>query len=157
MNTNILTLRVTRRAIGVAAIRSGEASLLDGRFLSGPADRAIPAAVRYVTRLLALANPGTVVLDAPTGDPSTLVTRLTHDIEAIVREQGRTLLRLERHDILTAFGVTRVVDRRQLRELVAILWPDMAHVVSKVRPFVADAAAAALYGETRLALTPPRV
>ena len=157
MKQTILTLRITRRAIGAAAIRAGEASLLDGRFLSGPVERAIPGALRYVQKLIALTEPATVAIDAPKSEHSTLVSQLTDRIEAIIHEQHRTLLRLERQDVLAAFGVTRVIDRRQLRELVAILWPDTTRVAGNVKPFVADAAAAALYGEARLALDPPPV
>jgi len=154
MMPTILTLRITRRAIGAACIRGGEASLVDGRFLSGPTERAIEGALRYVRRLISFAQPTTLVIDAPHGEQSTLTSRLTSDIEAVAHDEQHAVLHLDRKDILAAFGVTRVVDRRQLRELIAVLWPDTSRVTTKVRPFVADAAAAALYGETVLALTP---
>jgi len=156
MTPTILTFRVTRRALAAACIRSGEASLVDGRFLSGPSERAVAAAVRYIERLLALTQPTTVVIDAPRSETSSLSARLTVAIETLAREQQRVVMRLERHEILEAFGVQRVVDRRHLRELIAILWPETSRVTSRVQPYVADAAAAALFGETVLALTPPR-
>ena len=153
MKTSILTLRFTRRAIGAAAISAGELSLLDGRFLSPlPMERAIPSALRYIDKLLELTHPTTVAIDAPGSDGSTLASALRTEVERRLLSLGIPILVLDRSDILAAFGVTRVVDRRQLRELMEILWPGMDRVKGKVKPYVADAAAGALFSECQVAL-----
>ena len=68
MNTVILTLRISRRAIGAAALVRDELTLLDGRFLNSRPERTVPAALRYVLKLVDLVKPAYVVLDAPGAD-----------------------------------------------------------------------------------------
>jgi hypothetical protein len=152
MTDSILTLRFTRRAIGAAAIRGGELSLLDGRFLTGSTrERSIAGALRYIDKLLELTRPTVVALDSPSAEPSTLAGALRSEVERRLLAENVPVLTLNRQELLAAFGVTRVIDRRQLRELIDILWPDLERVKGKVRPYVADAAAGALYGECQVA------
>jgi hypothetical protein len=156
MNPIILTLRITRRAIGAAALQNGELSLLDGRHLNSRPERTIPAALQYLRKLLDLTRPHRIVLDAPGHeDASTATARLVAAATALFSERGLPVLTVNRLDILRAFGVTRVVDRRELRDLVRILWPDLQSITGKVAPYVADAAAAAAYSECDLFLNPP--
>ena len=156
MNHTTLTLRITRRAIGAAALVAGELTLLDGRHLNSRPERTIPAALRYLNKLLDLTKPGCVVLDAPSAEePSTMTGRLVRAATDLFAQRGLSVLTVNRLDILSAFGVTSVVDRREARELARILWPDLERVAGKVKPYVADAAAAAAYTECRLAVGPP--
>ena len=52
MNKEILSLRVSRRAIGAAILKSDALILSDGRHLPSGATRAVSAAMRYVNRLI---------------------------------------------------------------------------------------------------------
>jgi hypothetical protein len=156
MSHTILTLRITRRAIGAACLKNGEFSLLDGRHLNSTPDRTIPAARRYLDKLIQLTGPTRVVIDAPGRDePSTVTARLLEAATELFVARGLPVLAVTRLDVLTAFGITRVVDRREIRDLVRILWPDIVRVTGKVQPYVADATAAAAYAECELALNPP--
>lgn len=156
MSEIILTLRITRRAIGAAALKDGELSLLDGRHLNSTPDRTIPAAVRYLRKLLALTRPTRVVLDAPGREDATSTTaRLLVALDEVLTQAQLPVLTVDRLDLLTAFGVQRLVDRREVRDLARILWPDLERVGGAVQPYVADATAAAAYTECRLALGPP--
>ena len=142
----ILALRFTRRAIGAAAITGGDMSLLDGRFLSPRPERTIPSALRYVEKLLDLVRPSVVAIDAP-AVADTRGAALITEVTGLLERRKVAILRLERHDLLAAFGVTRLHDRRELRELVRILWPDLQSV-TKSKPHVTDAAAAGFFAET---------
>jgi hypothetical protein len=156
MTETILTLRITRRAIGAASLRHGELSLLDGRYLNSTLDRTIPAAIRYLTKLLTLTQPTQIVIDAPgVENPSTVTGRLLAAAHDLFAARGIPVMTVSRLDLLCAFGVKSVVDRREIRELVRILWPDVERVTNAIKPLVADAAAAAVYTECRLALGPP--
>lgn len=149
---SILTLRFTRRAIGVAVIRGGEMFLLDGRFLNPRPERTLPAALRYLEMVIEQTKPTAIAIDAPGSDGSTLAERIREVVERLARDRRIPLLVLERSDILSSFGVTRIADRRTLRELIQILWPGIEDVTRKVKPYVADAAAAALYAECHVEL-----
>ena len=157
MNISILTLRFTRRAIGAAAIRNGEMVLLDGRFLNAAHERTVPAALNYLTKLLDQTEPSAVAFDAPETSDSleTLSGQVKSAMEALLTSRGIPILHLRRSDILEAFGVKEVVDRRQLRELMDILWPNLQQMRGMVKPYAADAAAAALVGECSLTLDAP--
>jgi hypothetical protein len=127
-------------------------SLLDGRFLTGRSERTVPGALRYINKLLELTAPTTVVIDAPGSDGSTIAADIRREVEHLLSLRRISMLTLDRTEILSAFGVTRIVDRRELRDLIAILWPDMERIKGQVRPFVADAAAGALVAECRVEL-----
>ena len=72
MNTRILSLRVSRRAIGAAIITADGLTLADGRHLASGATRAVPAAVRYVDRLLNGSGINAVIIDSPTPRPGSV-------------------------------------------------------------------------------------
>lgn len=152
MKYSILTLRFTRRAIGAAAIRNGEMSLLDGRFLSAHSERTIPAALHYIDKLLGLTMPTVVALERAHATTDTVAGRVREAVEQRLTDKGVAILHLERNQIVSAFGVTRIIDRRKLRELVEILWPDLKGVRGEVKDYVADAAAGALVVECDVAL-----
>jgi hypothetical protein len=152
MKYSILTLRFTRRAIGAAAIRDGEMSLLDGRFLTSRPERSIPAALRYVDKLVGLTSPTVVALEGAETELGTLAGRVRAAVEQALAERGVDTLHLDRHQVVAAFGVTRVVDRRELRELAEILWPELKDIGGRVKDYVADAAAGALVAECEVVL-----
>ena len=149
MTDRILALRFTRRAIGAAAIAAGEMTLLDGRFLSPRPERVVPSALRYVETLLDIAKPTLVAIDAP-AHAGTRGSGLVAEVERLLTQRAVATLRLERHDLLSAFGVRRLNDRRELRDLVRILWPD-ADWARRSTPHVIDAAAAGFFAETEAA------
>lgn len=59
----ILTLRVSRRAVGAAVLTGEDLVFTDGRHLSSRRDRTVVAALRYVERLCEEMQPG--ALDLP--------------------------------------------------------------------------------------------
>jgi hypothetical protein len=156
MTEILLTLRISRRAIGAAVLRSGELTLLDGRYLNSTPDRTVPAAIRYLDKLLKMTHATLVVVDAPgSNDPKSATFRVLAAARELFLSNGVPLVLLDRVELMRAFTVTSVVDRREARELARILWPDVLKVTGTVQPYVADAAAAAVYTECSNALRPP--
>jgi hypothetical protein len=89
MIETILTLRISRRAIGAAVIRAGELTLLDGRYLNSTPDRTVPAALRYLDKLFGMTHPTSVILDAPgTRDPRSLASRLVAAAQETFLQHG---------------------------------------------------------------------
>src|SRR5262249_2799191 len=82
--TAILTLRLTRRVLAAAAIKNGEMALLDGRFLNSRTDRTVPAAMRYLIKLLEQVDPTVVVLDAPGSDGSHLTGEIRGELTRLL-------------------------------------------------------------------------
>ncbi|HLG56861.1 MAG TPA: hypothetical protein VI485_16100 [Vicinamibacterales bacterium] len=154
MKRPILTLRISRRAIGAAVLEGDALTLVDGRHLTSRRDRAAAAAVRYIERLLDLAKPHGVALDLPrlpTGDSDRIASAIT----TALQNRKLNALVIGKADVLTAYSVRPLRTRAQLREIAHRFWPDLQRVPGQVQPYVADAAVAALYAESRLALHPP--
>jgi hypothetical protein len=153
MNSPILTLRLSRRALGAAVLTDEVLTFADGRHLSSQRHRADVATTRYVERLLALSKARFVVMDAPQpaqGEENHLVMA----VESVLRPRHIAWLVVGRSDLLQAYGLRALRNRAALRDIAWRFWPEMAQLTGKVQPYVADAAIAALYGESRVALHP---
>src|SRR5438094_10427488 len=101
MRRPILTLRISRRAIGAAVLVDESLRLIDGRHLPSRRERAYVAAARYVERLLDLSKPGTVVLDAPQL-ANVGSDRLLAAVESVLRDRHVTPLIIRRSELLNA-------------------------------------------------------
>ena len=154
MTRPILTLRISRRAIGATVLVGDALTLIDGRHLTSRRERASVAAVRYVERLLDLAKPEGVVLDVPRLSANES-DRVASAITATLHDRQLSALLIGKSDVLSAYGVRPLRTRVQLRGIVNGFWPELQRIAGRVQPYVADAAVAALYAESRLALYPP--
>ncbi|SRR6266851_4890778 len=153
MKPPILTLRISRRAIGAAILTGEGLTFIDGRHLTSRRERAYVAAARYVERLLALSKAGGVVLDAP--QPATVdADPLVSAVETVLRNRQIKSLVVGRSELLHAYGVRTLRNRAALREMASSFWPELGRRAGTVQPYVVDAAVAALYAESRLALNP---
>ena len=154
MKTNILSLRVSRRAIGVAVLDAETLTMSDARHLPSTPDRAKAAASRYVDRLLTPTLTAAVV-DAPGRGVSATTDAVVDQIADLLRAKGLSVLTIVKGDVLAAYGISTLQTRGDVRALVASYWPTLDRVRGPVKPYAIDAAAAALYGECQIALSPP--
>lgn len=152
MTSPILTLRISRRAIGVVALSDESLTLADGRHLSSRSDRTVIAATRYIAKLIDLTQPRCLAVDAPARVEGRTTDRILSSLEALAGARGISVIIIAKPELLTAFGITSLRNRRELRDVVRPFWPELANVTGRVEPYVVDAAAAALYAECRLGL-----
>jgi hypothetical protein len=155
MKRNILSLRINRRAIGAVTLAGEALTFTDGRHLPSVRPRAVTAAVRYVNRLLEQSGAATVVVDAPEPLEGTTTKQLLEAVSQLLASRGLTSLLVTKAEVRAAYGLSPLPTRNDVREVVAAFWPELAMIPGRVQPYAADAAAAALYGECRLALNPP--
>jgi hypothetical protein len=148
MRAPILALRVGRRAVAGAVLTDEAMSFVDGRHLASAKGRAVPAALRYISRLLDLTRPGSVVVDAPHGPGSTTDQILT----ALVPMVRVPVAVISAADLLVAFGMPALATRVQLRAVTASLFPPDAFRSTGVRTSLVDASALALFAESSIAL-----
>jgi hypothetical protein len=153
MNGVHLTLRVNRRAIAAAVLDDEQLTLVDGRYLPSHRERATAAAVRYVTRLLEMTGLKRIAIEAAADDESQGMAVLTA-IKDLLNTREVTVLEISVSDVLQAFGVPGLRSRRQLREAVAPLFTGLQSR-GAIKEYVTDAAAAALFVETSVALGIP--
>src|SRR5882672_325957 len=124
MKRNILSLRLNRRAIGAAVLADESLVFADGRHLTSERERAVPAAIRYVNRLLEQSGASAVVVDAPVTAEGTTSSHVLREIVALISSRGLLPLVTGKADILSAYGLTPIRTRREIREIVASFWPD---------------------------------
>jgi hypothetical protein len=153
MKTEILSLRVSRRAIGVAILRSDGLALSDGRHLPSVPTRAVSAVTRYLERLIS-ASITAVVVDSPSRGISMNTDRLLDTIRDVVSSKHLPSLVVGKGDVLVAYGVTALRTRHEVRSVVTEYWPELGRIASRAGPYIVDAAAAALFAECHLALSP---
>lgn len=154
MNQSFLTLRVSRRAIGAAQLSDETLTLADGRHLSSRSDRAVVAGTNFVRKLTELTKPACLIVDSPPRVTGGITDRLMARLEALALELGIPMQTVTKPELLTAYGLHALKNRRELRELVREFWPELSRIRGQVEPYVLDAAAAALYAECRMALNP---
>lgn len=148
----LLALRINRRAIAAAVLADEALTLAEGRHLSSRSDRTVVAAAKYLSWLLDITKPDALVVDAPPRIDGKTTGRVLQNLQTLASERGIPLLPVSKPEILAAYGHPGLRDREELRETVRTFWPELANIRGKVEPFVADAAAAALYADTRLEL-----
>jgi hypothetical protein len=153
MNT-ILGFKLGRRLIAAAALADEQFVFSDQHYVTPrPASRDANMA-RYFERLLDQVKPALVFYYTPAtarGTTKQLVTLL----EQAAAARGIPVRGLTKSELMDHFGFTPVRTRRELRELLAHLWPvledgkDIRHAV------LAEAAAAAMNGEVQRQLEAP--
>jgi hypothetical protein len=154
MKLEILSLRVSRRAIGAAILRPDGLVMSDGWHIPSAPSRAVAAVARSVERWLR-PSVTTVVVDAPRRGVSATTDSILDTIAERLSSSGLHPMVLSKADMLGAYGVVALRTRAEVRELVVHYWPDLAGIRGRVQPYVMDAAAAALYGECQVTLSPP--
>ena len=152
MSTKVLSLRVSRRAIGAAVLDSRGLAHSDGRHLPSAPTRAILAATRYVERLLSQSITAAVV-DAPPRGVSATTDAVLDAIAQVLTAMSLTPILIGKWDVLVAYGATPLRTRGDVRELVRGYWPELDGVRANVKPHAIDAAAAALYAECQVSFS----
>ena len=152
MMPKLLTVRVSRRAVAVAQITDEALTFAIGQHLTSRGDRAVASVTRFITRIVEATSPSLVVIDTPLRPPGSVTDRIMTAIESVLTGRGVQILSVRKAELLAAYGLTSLPSRDALRHTVANFWPELAQIVGRVQPYVADAAAAALYADTRLHL-----
>jgi hypothetical protein len=152
MTKKLLALRLRRRAIAAAQVVDESLTLSLGQHLTSNGDRAVAGVTRFLTKIVDAANPVIVVLDCSRRRPGTVIDDIALAIEAFLKNRGLPFLYITTPELLSAYGVPSLRNRRELRELAFGFWPELGQIIGRVQPYIADAAVAALYADTRFAL-----
>jgi hypothetical protein len=155
MKHQILALRINRRAIGVAVLTGDELTLTDGRHLPSTSHRAINSSRRWLSYWLERIGDADIVLDTPTLLTGTTMSAVVDDLSRLLSERHIVPISLTKADVLAAYGLRPVRSRQEVRQIVSEFWPRLPQTAGRVRPYVMDAAAAALLAESRLRVGPP--
>lgn len=137
----LLAIRLSRRAVGVAALVDEEFTFADGRHLTSRKDRVDAALDRYIRRLIEQVVPARVVVYAPRTTHG-VANRLRDAVFAVARSAHVPVQEIEKPRLLEAFGVARPRTAVALREVVGSIWPT-GRTGTQVSSLVQEAGAAA--------------
>jgi hypothetical protein len=154
MRPIVLALRITRRAVAAATVQDDDLTFHDARHVSSKKERALAGAERYITRLMDVTKPTFVMLDSP-HTPRSTTSQVLEIVTGVLARLHVPWEMVSVSDILSSFGQPGVRSRRELVRVIEPFWPALAQLSSNVKPYVADAAAAALYGDVRHGLGQP--
>ena len=155
MTGHVLSIRVSRRAIGVAILADDRLLVTDGHHLSSAAGKAAPAAIRYVDRLMQSTRISNVVLEVPQHTSSSVTAAVVAALRGLLQQRGYAPIVLTKSELLAAYGQPPLRNRIELRRTVADFWPQLAAIHGQVSGYAVDAAAAALFGDVQLTFAPP--
>lgn len=147
----ILSVRVARRALGVAVLHEGQFEVIDGRHLSSNRTLAEQTATNYLERFLHTQETRGVVLLAP-DERHASPTSMLRVVQTLLVRAGVSLRVVHCNEMFRAFGHPPLKNRGELQQIASGLLPELAHFKGAVRPYVIEAAALALYSETLLGL-----
>jgi hypothetical protein len=155
MMRTLLTLRISRRAIGAAVLADDGITFADGRHVSSRPNRSVVAAMKYIEKVVAVTHATCVAVDAPARVEGHLTDRIVRSLESLTTERGIPLMTVEKPEVLMAYGRRGLKHRREVRDIVRGWWPALSRISGRVEPYVIDAAAAGLYVECRMRFESP--
>jgi hypothetical protein len=142
----ILSLRVARRALGVAVFQDDQFEVLDGRHLSSDRSLAEQTATSYLEQFLGNADMRGAVLLAP-DERHTPPTSMLRVVQTILVRAGLSIRIVHCDEMFRAFGYPPLKNRAELQRVVGTLLPEAEVFKGAVRPYVIEAAALALYAD----------
>lgn len=141
-----LGIKIGRRLTAIAGLDGERFAFRDSRYAIKRREVQIEAFTQYIARVIEQVRPTAVYFYAPTA-PETLASELARTLEAQAAKAGIPVRSLSRADVFGSFGVLPLRTRRELREVITAIWPELATALISRQEALAEAAAAALIGE----------
>ena len=151
MNSRILALRLSRRAIAAVMLAEERLEFREGRHLNSRRERAERSAGKYVERLVDQLAPTGVVVYAPSTDENAR-SQVLRVVQTVIVRAGISIRIVARRELTEAFGIPSVRGWTEIRASTESFWPELVALRTAVRPFITESAAVALYAESFLAL-----
>jgi hypothetical protein len=141
--SRLIAIRVERRSIA-AAIFSGERlEYCQVRQLPSDKDKVIGSAVRFIVWMTSQFSPDSAAIEAIPNGNEIQRRSLTVAIVKVMRERMLPIWEVAKRDLFWAYGCPPLRCRRELREVIADMWPVLLGTKSKT--FIQDAVALGLY------------
>lgn len=155
MTPRLLTLRINRRALAGVVLGPDRLEWTDSHHLTSHTDQLVRVTTRVLTSWLALTTPTVVAVDAPPAREGSVTAQVMRVLADLLVTRHAEFWAIQKADVLSAYGLTPLPNRRALRTCVGGYWPECAQLRGAAAAFVVDAAAVALYAECRLSLERP--
>lgn len=142
-STRLLSIRVERRAITTAVLDGTRLHYLQTRQLVSDRERAVTSAYGFINRMVRQFEPLSAALEiTPNGDEIQRAA-LNRAAVSVLREAGLPVWEIEKRTLFDAFGHPALRSRKELRQVICSIWPELAG--SNGKHYAQDAAALGLY------------
>jgi hypothetical protein len=142
-NSQLVSVRIERRAVAVAIFSGYHLSYTQVRQLSSAKDKALASAVGFINWIAAQFRLDSAALELiPAGDEMQRQV-LNHAVVNELRDHALPVWELAKHDLFESYGHPSLQSRKELRELVTNIWPVLTG--SNGKSFIQDAAALGLH------------
>ena len=141
--SRLIAIRVERRSIA-AAIFSGERlEYCQVRQLPSDKEKVIGSAIRFIIWMANQFPSDSVAIEAIPNGNEIQRQIITAAIIKVIRERMLPIWEVAKRDLFLAYGYPPLKCRKELREVIAGLWPILLGTKSKI--FIQDAVALGLY------------
>ncbi len=146
-NANCLaSVRIERRAIGLAILRGDRLVHADARQLSSVPDKALDNAISFVTRFLDRFRCDSAAMEMIPYGQQAQRTLLHQNVQRVLSAQGINIIDISKVALLAAFGYPPPRFRNELRDTLSSIYPMLDQQPGG--PWIHDATALGLFVQT---------
>lgn len=145
-SSHLVAIRVERRAVAVAVFAGDHLEYTQVRQLSSAKDKALASAVGFVNWIAEQFHLDSAAMESVPAVDEIQRLVLYQAVTTALREHMLPIWEVTKQDLFQAFGHPPVRTRKELRQIVAHLWPVLAG--SNGKSFTQDAAGLGLYVQT---------
>lgn len=142
----LVTIRIERRAVGLAMLREDHLVHADARQLSSTHNRALDNAVSFITRFLERFRVESVALETVPKGREVKRGVLNQAVLELLKAHGMGIIQVAKSEFLAAFGHPAPRFRIQVRDVISGIYPVLSQQPGG--PWTDDAAALGLYVQT---------
>jgi hypothetical protein len=139
----LVAIRVDRRLIAAAVFYGQHLEYCDARQLPSDKDKVMGSAIRFATWLANQFSPDSVAIELILNGDEIQRQILTAAIIKALRDRLLPIWEIAKQDLFQAYGYPPLKCRRELREVIAEIWPILSGIKSEI--FIQDAVAMGLY------------
>lgn len=150
----ILGFKIGRRLTGVVGFDDERVAFHDSRYAIKRPEAQVSSFEHYVARVLNQLTPRAIYYYAPTSGQNTLAESMVRRLTDQAGKAGVSIRPLTKLEVFGSFGVLPPGTRRQLREIVSAIWPELGAANPHRQEALAEAAATALVGDLAQAWPP---
>lgn len=150
--TDLAAIRIERRAVAVAIFRGRSLKYPPiARQLSSEPNKALGSAASFINRLRDKCSFSSAALELLHGGCEVHRSQLTRIVLDVLGQRQVAIQQFEKHEVVAAFGHPPLRFRKQAREVISAMWPEVNGGFGS--PLIKDALALGLYCQVEQALS----
>ena len=146
MSKYVVAFRVERRSVAAAVFAGTKLDYAEAKQLAGKHDKAEATVIGFANWIVSNFDIESAVIETFEDGSEILRARLHNAMERVLASSGAAVRKIDKSYLLEAFGHPPLTNRKNVREVVTVIWPMLGlktHAGAKL-----DAIALGLYLQT---------